>query len=295
LLPVFLCIAATQALQRGAATGHARFSAIAGQLCTDGLLRVGFTIGLVVTGTATELTLVLGTCLAAGLSLVVGDRMCPQWFARPRLRDVNVAWTPIVLLLIGAVGPVLANSGPVPWLKATGGVSDTTFLAFTGAVTLSRIPTQFISAAFGPLLSQLAHAAEIGDTATFRQVRRSGDAAAAALGGVFVAAFAILGPTVLSIYLGPRYVLSVPVLAALASASGLLFVAVVQQASLAALDRWGIIAGAWVIGCIVLIGFLLLPLDSLNRAAFAPAAAVTTALAIMLCARLRPEHSARHR
>jgi O-antigen/teichoic acid export membrane protein len=195
---------------------------------------------------------------------------------------------PLVFLLIGAVGPLLANNGSVPWLAGTHAVDAYTLGAFAGAVTLSRIPTQLVSAAFGPLLAQLAHCVETGDRATFRHLQRSADRAGWALALVFVAGFAAVGPWVLQVYLGPGYDLPVLTLVLLASASGLMFVTVVRQASLAALDRWATIAAAWVVGTIAFAVVLVLPLDELHRATLAPLAAVATALVAMTLARPMP-------
>jgi O-antigen/teichoic acid export membrane protein len=285
LLPAFIVLAAAQALQRGSATGHSRFRAIAGQLSTDGVTRVGLVAGLVVTGHDSVNTLALACCLSAAVSLAVGNRLCPEWLARPIVRGSGISYQPLLFLLIGSAGPLLANNGSVPWLAATGAVGAYTLGAFAGAITLSRLPTQFVSAAFSPLLAQLAHCVEVGDEVTFRHLRRTADTAAWALGVLFVAAFAIAGPWVLSIYLGPGYELEVGTLATLAAASGVMFVAVVQQAALAALDRWRTIAVSWSCGTAAFVLVLLLPVDELLRATVAPLAAVTTALVVMTASR----------
>ena len=150
-------------------------------------------------------------------------------------------------------------------------------------MTLSRIPTQFVSAIFGPLLAQLAQAVEGDDEETFRHLRRSSELAAAVLGLLFVVAFAVLGPWVLSVYLGPGYRLGVLNLAVLAAASSVMFVAVVQQASLAALDRWPRIALAWVVGTVGFLIVLALPGEPLWRATLAPLVGVLAALVSLAC------------
>ncbi len=229
-------------------------------------------------GADSLLTLTLACCAAAGLSLVVGGLLCRGWLAPLRLRGTEAAIRPLLYLLVGSVGPLLANNGSVPWLASTDSVDAYTLGAFAAAVTLSRIPTQFVSAIFGPLLAQLAQAVEGDDEETFRHLRRSSELAAAVLGLLFVVAFAVLGPWVLSVYLGPGYRLGVLNLAVLAAASSVMFVAVVQQASLAALDRWPRIALAWVVGTVGFLIVLALPGEPLWRATLAPLVGVLAAL-----------------
>lgn len=283
LLPVFVFLAATQSVQRAAATGRGRFPAIAAQLGTDGLLRITISAALVASGHATVLLLALGTCIAAAGGLIAGQLTCPGWFARPTLRGTDVPWRPVLLLLASAAGPLLAASGPVPWLKATGHVTKYTIDAFTGAITVSRIPTQFVAAAFGPLLAQLANAIELAEHATFLRLRKKAEVAAVALGVVFVVGFAGLGVWAIPLFAPtpPGQSLSLGILALLAAAGAMMFFAVVQQASLAALDRWGYIAAAWIAGTLVLAGTLLIPASSLQRASLAPVTAIATACVIM--------------
>lgn len=285
VLPIFIFLSATQAIQRGSATGHSRFRAIGGQLATDGIARALLAGVLVATGLDSITTFAVATCVSAGLSLLVGGRMCPQWLGRPRLRGDGVSSRPLVMLLIGSVGPLLVSNGSVPWLASTHAVSPYTLGAFAGAVTLSRLPTQFVAAAFGPLLAQLSHSVEVGDKNAFDRLRRFADAGALLLGVAFVIAFAAIGPWILRAYLGPGYQLSVINLAALATASGLIFVTVVPQASLAALDRWSTIALSWMFGTAAFAGVLLLPVSPLRRAATAPLATVVTALVLMVVLR----------
>lgn len=287
LLPLFLSLAAAQSVQRGVATGQRRFAAVAGQLAADGLLRALLMGALAVTGTATLETAAAAACLSSAAALVVGDRLCPQWRVRPRWSGYTVPGRPLLLLLVGAVGPVLANSGSAPWLAAVGNESPTTIGAFVGALTLSRLPTQFVAAAFGPLLAELSHAVEARDERRFVQLQRAADATCAVFGALFVLAFALLGRLVLSVYLGPQFHLPVWTLVLLATASALMLSAVVRQAGLAALDGWSTIAAAWSAGAVALGVVLVLPFAPLTRAAAAPALAVAVALGVLIAARPR--------
>ncbi len=277
LLPLFTAIAAAQAIQRGVMTGQQNFRAVAAQLSCDGVVRLLLAGLVVAVGLDSVVTLALVCCASSASSLVVGGLLCPQWAARPR-RGREVATRPILYLLAGSVGPLLANSGSVPWLAGTGAVDVYTLGAFAGAVTLSRIPTQFVSAVFSPLLTQLAQTVESGDQETFTLLRRSAALVAVALGIGYVAAFALLGPWLIRVYLGPGYALERPYLAVLAAASSLMFVAVVSQAGLAALNRWPRIGVSWGLGTLGFLAVLLLPGDQLWRASTAPLVGVLTAL-----------------
>ena len=287
LLPVFVLIAATQAVQRAVATGRGRFTTIAAQLTVDGLLRVTITAVLIGTGWATVDRLAIGTCIAGAAGLAAGGRSCPHWFARPRLAAAGISWRPILLLLAGSACPLLAGSGPALWLNVAGHVTKPTIVAFSAALTISRIPTQFVSAAFSPLLSQLGHAIESADHATFVRLRSKAELAAAALGVTFIIGFSFVGAWALPIYSSTPAGSAIPIgdLALLATAGALMFLTVVQQASLTALDAWGWIAGSWGGGTIVLFLTFLLPFPSVTRAVVAPAAAVLTATLLMVAAR----------
>ena len=281
MLPVFLVLAASQSIQRGYANGHRNYVAVAGQLTCDGLLRLGMVVALVALDRASFTSLALACCAGAAGGLVVGARLSPGWLVRPRLTGWKVPITPLLYLLVGSIGPLLVNNGSVPWLAGVPSVDALTLGAFAAAVTLSRIPTQFVAAVFSPLLAQLGHAAETGDRKTFEHLRRRADLGALVIGAVFVVGFALLGAWILSVYVGPQYQLSVPYLAVLAAASSVMFVAVVQQACLAAVGRWPRIAVAWLCAAVAFVIVLLLPVAPLWRATAAPLVAVLTAVAVL--------------
>lgn len=281
LLTLFMALTAMQALQRGAATGRHNMGAIATQLATDGVARATIVGLLVAAGHDSVTTLALGCCASVCLSLVAGAWRIGPWLARPLLHAADVPLRPVLLLLVGTAGPLLANNGSVPWLKATEAVSPHVLGAFAGAVTLSRIPTQFVSAVLSPLLAHLSESVERGDEEGFRRVLARAEVLTAVLGVVYVVAFAVLGQLALRIMLGPDFTLGVPYLAVLAAASSGMFVGVVQQAALGALGRWDRIAWAWVAATATFVVVLLLPGDPLWRATAAPLVGVATALASM--------------
>ena len=281
LLAVFMALTAMQALQRGAATGRHNMVAIATQLATDGVARAVIVGLLAASGHDSVTELALGCCSSVVLSLLAGGWRIGPWLARPLLNAADVPLRPLLLLLVGTAGPLLANNGSVPWLKATEAVSPHLLGAFAGAVTLSRIPTQFVSAVLSPLLAHLSESVESGDEATFRKVLRRAEVLTGVLGVVYVAAFALLGQLALRVMLGPDYSLGVANLAVLAAASSGMFIGVVQQAALGASGRWDRIAWAWVAATATFVVVLVLPGDPLWRATAAPLVGVATALASM--------------
>ncbi|MDR7255333.1 O-antigen/teichoic acid export membrane protein [Nocardioides sp. BE266] len=281
LLWVFMCLGATQSLQRGAATGRHNMVAIATQLSTDGVARAAIIGVLAATGHDSVTTLALGACLSVVLSLLAGGRVIGPWLARPTLQGADVPLLPLVLLLIGTAGPLLANNGSVPWLKSTDAVSPHLLGAFAGALTLSRIPTQFFSAVMSPLLAHFSEAVEQSDEAAFERTRARAQLLTAGAGVAFIVAFALLGQLAIRIMLGPDFSLGVANLAVLAAASSGMFVGVVQQAALGALGRWDRIAWAWVVAAVAFVVVLLIPVDPLWRATAAPLVGVVAALLTM--------------
>ena len=281
LLAVFMSLNATQALQRGAATGRHNMGAIAAQLATDGVARAAFVAVLAATGQASVRSFAAGCCAAVVLSLLVGGHRIGPWLARPVMHAADVPLRPLLLLLVGTAGPLLANNGSVPWLRSLEAVSPHVLGAFAGAVTLSRIPTQFVSAVLSPLLAHLSESVERADEDDFRRTLARAEALTVALGVGYVVAFAVLGQLMLAILLGPDYTLGVANLAVLAAASSGMFIAVVQQAALGALGQWDRIAWAWVAATVTFVVVLLLPGDPLWRATAAPLVGVLTALATM--------------
>ena len=105
----------------------------------------------------------------------------------------------------------------MPWLKATEAVSPHVLGAFAGALTLSRIPTQFVSAVDEPAPgAPVRGRRSAGDEAAFRRVLARTEVLTAALGVAYVVAFAVLGQLALRLMLGPDFSLDVANLAVLA-------------------------------------------------------------------------------
>jgi O-antigen/teichoic acid export membrane protein len=281
LLWIFMSLTALQSLQGGAAPGRRNMVASATQLSADGLGRAAIIGVLAATGNDSISALALGCCVSVVLSLIAGGRLVGPWLAVPSLRGSDVPLRPLVLLLIGTAGPLLANNGSVPWLRSTDAVSPHVLGAFAGAVTLSRIPTQFFSAVLSPLLAHLSDSVDRADPVGFERTRAKAQVLTVAAGVAFIVVFAAGGQLLLALFLGPDFSLGVANLAVLAAASSGMFVGVVQQAALGALGHWDRIAWAWVAAAAAFVAVLLVPGDPLWRATVAPLVGVVTALGIM--------------
>ena len=279
LLGLFVLLTAAQALFRGVATARQQFPAIGLQLSSDGALRAVLAVaGAWLSPEQVELSL-MGVCTAAGLSIVVGGRLCPAWYRRPRLRGGGISLGPLGLLLVSVFGALLVNNASVPWLAATESVGPTVIGAFAVALTLSRMPTQFLSAAFGPLMARLATHLDEGTLSEYRRTQRRSRQLSFTLGALFVLAFTVLGPLAIRVLLGPHYTLPVWVLTALAAASALMFVAAVEQAGLVAASRWIAVAAPWALAAGAFAATLLAPWEQLTRAALAPLISAAVAVA----------------
>ncbi len=275
-LAIFLVAGFAQSLQRGHATGTDRFRVIAAQLALDGSLRaVGALIGVLVSDDPRVLALLV--CSGSILAAVVVHPRIRDWLVRPRLRDPSLSITTTALLLLGAVGPMLINNVSVPFLSAHGG-GVLLVGSFAGALTLSRVPVQFGSAVFGPLLNRLSTAIEAGDGGTVRDLTRRTVTLAAGAAGVFTIGFAVFGNLMIDLFLGKNYGLPVWSLALMGASSGVMLIAVVVQVRGAAHQAWRGIAVSWLLAGAAFSGALFLPGSELFRVTFAPLLGAATGL-----------------
>lgn len=276
LVVAFSCAAVMQAVQRGVAAGRGRFWAVTAQLGADGVLRAGGPIALAATGQATPRTVAASLVAAAVVGLVAASPVVRGWF-RWRTHGEALPWRPVGLLLPATAVPQLLNNGPVPLLAAAGNVPAGPLGAFAGAVTLSRLPTFFSGAVYGPVVNPLSRAIETGDRAGYRTALVRAASATAGAGLAFVLAFVAVGPWLLRLYLGSGYEVSRQVLALLAVTSALMFVATVAQAGLVASRRWGVTALAWAAAAGTFVAVLLVLGPYPEAAAGASAAGMTVA------------------
>jgi O-antigen/teichoic acid export membrane protein len=182
-----------------------------------------------------------------------------------------------VVLLLGSIGPILINNASVPWLSGQGAAAVTVG-AFSGALTLSRVPIQLGSALFGPLLNRVAHAVETSDAVLERRLNRRGTIFASSVGAAFALGFSTAGPPALELFLGSDYGLERRVFAMLGLSSALMLVCVVVQVRIAARERWRQIGSSWLAAAFVFVVALVVPGDLVTRATTAPVVASATAL-----------------
>ena len=278
-IPVFVAVVALQSIQRGVASGRRAFGVIGLQLSLDGVLRA-LLAGLVIWGGAGSLVFI--TPILAGLvSVAAVSPRLQGWMHPPRPRHRAVEVSPIGWLLVAAGGPVLIGNAVAPWFAAAA-VSDVAVVAgFSAALLVSRVPTQLASAAFAPVMAQMARLVDRGDVHGLGRTRRKALVWAALIGAAFTTAYMVLGQWALSLYVGPGYEVPRWTLGLLAGASALLFLATIQQAALTAQNRWGTIAVAWVSGTVAFGATLLLPVSPIVRASLAPFVGVLVAAIAM--------------
>jgi O-antigen/teichoic acid export membrane protein len=289
LLLGYMAVMALQSLQRGIAIGRERFTVITWQLVTDGLLRTAGALLLAgsdrASATAFAAVALLGATAGAAAAGVAGR---DWWYWRRS--PAGLEMRPWVLVTLASFGPLVVNNVGVPWLAVTD-AEPRAVGAVAGALTLSRIPTLLVGAAYGPVLAPLSAAADEARTAVFRRLHRRAALAAALLTLVFAAGFAGFGPILLHAYLGPGFRLSRLELAAMACGSGIMFVCVVEQAALVALSRWTAAVVAWAAAVLAFAGVLFLPFDPVPRVALAVCVAPLLAACVMSVLRARAERT----
>jgi O-antigen/teichoic acid export membrane protein len=280
-------IAAVQSLQRGVAIGRGRFSVVSVQLVSDGTVRMLACAAIALGHWASPGVFAAALCVAALVGTVAAATRLQGWLAWAVRPDVRVDWVPLMWLSPSILAPLVVNNATVPWLAAGGEVSPHELGAFAGAVTLSRILTLLVGAAYGPVLNPLSNAVEAGDRPRFARIHRGAAAVAATAGGLYALGLWVCGPWLLHLYLGSGYDLSRAVFGVLALGSAFSFVAVVEQAALVALSHWHAVAVAWTIGLVAFAIALVAPSAPITSACIAMTLAPTTAWAIMWLARAR--------
>jgi O-antigen/teichoic acid export membrane protein len=291
LLTIVYVLAMTlQSLQRAAAIGRSTFDVFAAQLGADGLIRFAGSVIAAIVGVDSPEIFAGVVCAAAMLGLLAGTPLDRRWFrwAHPAS---GLSWVPLGFLLVASLGPLVINNVGVPWLSATRNVNAATIGAVAGALTLSRVPTLLVGSAYGPVLTPLARAVEAQLRDHFRHIHRTAAAVALVLALGFVVLFAVAGPRLLELYLGPSYQLPVLVLAVMAAGSGLMFVGVVEQAALVAMTAWPSVAAAWTTGVVAFGLSLISPMTPVHRVALAVCLGPLAAVLVMAVRRRTVEAS----
>lgn len=279
LLIAYLAVMALQSMQRAVAVGRDRFTVFPAQMGGDGLVRMlGTTVAWAV-GASNPATFAAALCCGAAFGLIAGTPANPAWlgWARPLAR---VPLTPLGLLMAASLGPLVVNNAGVPWMSAQGAPALAVG-AVAGALTLSRVPTLMVGSAYGPVLTPLARAVDERAPQTFQRAHVRAVSAAVVLASAFVLAFVLLGPELLALYLGDRYVLDRVQLAAMAAGSGLMFVCVVEQAALVAMSAWHPVALGWAAGLTGFAVVLSLPVDETWAVSLGVLVAPLVALLVM--------------
>lgn len=288
----YMLLLALQTLQRAVAVGRGRFHVFTLQMGADGVVRVLGAAALGLSGRTSAVPFAVVFVAAAATGVLAGALAGRRWLVWTG-PAAAVSWQPLVLLAVTSIGPLAVNNVGVPWLTASGQTSAATVGAVAGALTLSRIPTMFAGAAFGPVLAPLAAAVDARERLAFHAVHRRAAAAAWGLSAAFTLVFTIAGPFLLSRYLGPGFRLPRPELAAMAAGSGLMLLCGVEQAALVALSAWTWSAIGWAVGLASFALVLVLPVDPPLRLACAVLVAPLVAVLVMSAARRSAQRSGR--
>jgi len=274
-------LAAAQSLQRGVAIGRGRFPVLAFQLVSDGTSRLVLCVAIAIGHGSSPVLFAAALCVSAAVGAVVAATRMRGWLAWTVRADLSVPWIPLLWLSPAILVPLVINNATVPWLSAGGRVSVHELGAFAGAVTLSRMLTLLVGAAYGPVLNPLSTAVESGDIKRFVRIHSGAMTVAAFAGVLYAGSLWLLGPWLLRIYLGPSYELGRGVFAVLAAGSAFMFLSVVEQASLVALSQWHGVAIGWLIGLGAFAIVLASSMAPVGAAALAMTAGPAVSLVVM--------------
>lgn len=284
-------VLALQSFQRGVAVARGRFGAVTVQMGADGSVRMLLLAACVVAGVESPRVLATSVLAASVLGLAAARLAGGAWWAW-RGPAAPLPWVPLVALLAAAIGPTAFSNLPVPWLAANGDVSPYVIGGFAGAATLSRVPTLFLAAWYGPVVTPLVRSASQGDRAGFRRTYRFALLLTTVLGSGFVVLAAVLGPWAVGLFVGPDYLVSRVVTCLLGVGAGLLLVSAVAQAGAAALGGWTGTLIAAVGGLALFLCALLLPVPPVDAAALASALGAAAMVGALLMAVQGKVHSA---
>lgn len=259
---------AMQSLQRAVSASRESFSGFTVQLGLDGLLRGAGAVLLAAGGATSAATFAALLCGAAAAGVVAATATSGRWLVLRRPLAATPL-RPLAILSLASMSPLLTNNAGVPWLSGVGDVRPEAVGSVAGALTLSRLPTLLVGAAYAPLLAPLARAVVARRRADFEALHQRARCGVVLGALVFVAAFTFLGPWLLPVFLGSSYQLAAWKLAAMAGGSGFMFICVVEQAAVIALSAFSWVAAGWGLALISFVLVLSGPGDPVSRVAVA--------------------------
>lgn len=271
---------------RGVLAGTQRYTRYAASLAGEGVLRLLLLLGLwwMVAGSAPALAIAFTPLLAA----LLGSAVLPR--SRGRI-ETPIGWRELtsnlaLLLVASLLAQGLANSGAV--VLAVIAPADPSLAGrFLAAFVLLRIPLFFTVAIQATALPRLVDALRLGDLTGFGQVVRTVVLKVGALGLVFLAGVAALGPLGLRLLYGPGFDLDRIAMTLLAASSVVFLLVAVVQAALVALGRHAMVAAVWALGVVAFALACLSPFDPLVRVTLAyVVSSVVVAAAFLIAIRL---------
>lgn len=256
---------------RGVLAGTSRFDRYGQQLTVDGLLRIGLSAALFVTGSGTQTLYCLIVVVAPLVATVVT--------ASPRMlvSESRVAGAPVPATGMGALvaasstGQLLANLGPLAVAALATTAEQAASGHFVAAVTVARIPLFLFAAIQAVFLPSLAAHVARSAIAAYRARVRSILMVTAAIAGLGLAGMAVLGQWLIRLVYGPEFEISWTVLM-LITASGVVFmVAQVFAQALLARRREALVTAGWSLGIVAALVALI------------PISEITMRVALSLC------------
>lgn len=284
-----------QHLSWGTLAGNGKFRSYGTITAAEGLARLAGCGCLVLAGAATAapfgFVIALAPLVAAGVvipALRRSNRMGP--LVPLRTVSGSLSW----LLTSSLLSATLINAGPIAVsLLATPADRSQAGRFLTGLV-LVRVPLFLYNSASATLLPALSAHAAGHDWHAFRSLLLRLAALASVIGFAAVLGTAGIGPTVLRLVFGPKFVLPSLDLALLAASAGALLVATTLSVAMMAVGALPSLAGAWASGVVTLVAVVAAVGPLLRRVElglFFGSLVSTTVMAGCLALFLRPEAS----
>lgn len=244
-------------LTRGAMAGGDLYQRYGWQLALDGLLRLGGSVALALTGVAVVgaygFVLALAPAIAAAVTCWrLGSATEPgppaAWSELTRALGLLTAGSVLSQVVVNAA-PVAATALAAPSEQARAGV-------FISVLVLARVPLFLFAAIQAAFLPGLAALAAQGDRTGFLRRLRAIVGVVGGLGVLGVLVVAAIGPWLVTLFYGAEYTSTRQDLLPLAGAAALFMIASVFAQTMVALRQYGATVLGWAAGTVTF--FLLL-------------------------------------
>ena len=278
---LFTVLTLIQVLQRGYALSQKKFIDTGIYLGLDGISRFLISVPLIFVYEIEIQHLIVIASITPLESIAFLKLKVKTQINFPRSRKDFLVSKELLRMSTAVIGTVMISYLVAPWFASQ--VQSSKLVAlFIASLTLSRIPLQFSGAFFSPFMVHLAALYESGDVENAKKLEIKVFCRAGILALLFVPAYVLVAPILISVYLGFDPDLSNWVTFGQALVAGLLLFGSVVQASLVAQNRWPLIASAWLPAIFFMGICFILPIDKLWIAVVGPILAATYVLLRMI-------------